>query len=126
MQTRRVEAVRCLFEESMKEQTAMLKIMDGKLDTQSKSSELISSKVSQVRSIVIDMKALLDFFRSSMLVQHATPQGLGTHWQQAPVTLEDALGYQIPLPLELVNSWDVSNSQTTDACPYHLLIFLRV
>jgi hypothetical protein len=117
MQTRRVEAVRCLFEESMKEQITMLKTMDGKLDAQSKSSELILSKVSQVRSIVIDMKALLDFFRSSMLVQHATPRGLGTHWQQAPVTLEDALGYQIPLPLELVYSWDVSNSQTTDKCP---------
>ena len=44
MQTRRVEAVRCLFEESMKEQITMLKTMDGELDAQSKSSELILSK----------------------------------------------------------------------------------
>jgi hypothetical protein len=46
----------------------------------------------------------------SMVSQQATPRGLGTGWQQDPVTLEDALGFRIPLPLELVNSWKVSTA----------------
>lgn len=45
-----------------------------------------------------------------MVSQQATPRGLGTGWQQDPVTLEDALGFRIPLPLELVNSWKVSTA----------------
>lgn len=28
------------------------------------------------------------------------------------MTLEDALGFVVPIPLELVNSWDVSTSHS--------------
>jgi hypothetical protein len=42
-----------------------------------------------------------------MSMAETTPRGLDTHWKQAPVTLEDALGNLIPIPLELINSWDV-------------------
>ncbi|KAL5316344.1 hypothetical protein ACEPPN_015389 [Leptodophora sp. 'Broadleaf-Isolate-01'] len=40
-------------------------------------------------------------------MQQSAPRGLGTGWQQDPVTLEDALGFRIPIPLDLVNSWDM-------------------
>jgi len=53
------------------------------------------------------MKSLLSLLRCHLKYQQSTPRGLGTHWKQAPVTLEDALGFLIPLPLELVNSWEV-------------------
>jgi len=41
-------------------------------------------------------------------MQQSPMSGLGTHWNQAPVTLEDAHGFLVPIPLELVNSWGVS------------------
>lgn len=41
------------------------------------------------------------------MLQPTTPKGIGNTWQQAPVTLEDALGFVYLIPLELVNSWDV-------------------
>lgn len=61
----------------------------------------------QVHSIAIDMKSVLSIFQGQITSQHAAPRGLGTHWRIAPVTLEDALGFIIPIPLELVNSWEV-------------------
>ena len=57
--------------------------------------------------MTVDIKNLLGLFRSHMSLQQSTPRGLGTAWQQEPVTLEDALGFRIPIPLELVNSWEV-------------------
>jgi len=61
----------------------------------------------QVKSIIVDIKGVLEMFKSQMSMAEATPRGLDTHWKQAPMTLEDALGNFIPIPLELVNSWDV-------------------
>jgi hypothetical protein len=58
--------------------------------------------------MTIDIKNILGLFQSHLLSQQSTPRGLGTGWQQDPVTLEDALGFRIPIPLELVNSWEVS------------------
>ena len=58
--------------------------------------------------MTIDIKNILGLFQSHISMQQSTPQGLGTGWQQDPVTLEDALGFRIPIPLELVNSWDAS------------------
>ena len=66
-----------------------------------------------MQSIAIDIRAILGLFQTHISALQATPRGLGTHWQQAPVTLEDALGNMIPLPLELVNSWDVSSTVFT-------------
>lgn len=65
----------------------------------------------QVKSIITDIKRLLELFGAQMLMAESTPRGLDTHWKQAPVTLEDALGNLIPIPLELVNSWDVGLHQ---------------
>lgn len=90
---------------------AQLRAMEEKLVSQAKTSDTILSTVksgvvylSQVHTIVIDMKSVLSLLRSHILSQQATPCGLGTHWQQAPVTLEDARGFLVPIPLELVNS----------------------
>jgi hypothetical protein len=62
-----------------------------------------------VHTIAIDTKNFLSLLQSHMLAQQATPRTIGGCWQQAPVTLEDALGFVIPIPLELVNSWDVGD-----------------
>jgi hypothetical protein len=59
---------------------------------------------SQVHTIAIDMKNFLSLLQSHTLAQQTTPRTIGGCWQQAPVTLEDALGYVIPIPLELANS----------------------
>jgi hypothetical protein len=61
--------------------------------------------------MAVDIKNTLGSFHSHILSNQYTPRGLGTGWQQDPVTLEDALGFKIPLPLELVDSWDVGNAQ---------------
>ncbi len=53
------------------------------------------------------MNSVLSLLRNHIVSQQAAPRGLGTHWQQAPVTLEDALGFMVPIPLELVNTWEV-------------------
>jgi len=57
--------------------------------------------------MTIDIKNILRLFQSNISMQQSTPRGLGTSWHQDPVTLEDALGFRIPIPLELVNSWDM-------------------
>jgi hypothetical protein len=62
----------------------------------------------QVHSMIADVRSILGLFQSHILSQQSTPRGLGTGWQQEPVTLEDALGFRIPIPLELVNSWEVN------------------
>jgi len=50
----------------------------------------------------------MSLLHNHVVAIQATPRGLGNHWQQAPVILEDALGFVIPIPLELVNNWGVS------------------
>jgi hypothetical protein len=60
-----------------------------------------------VNSMAMDMKCVLSLLRSHLVSERDTPRGLGAHWKQAPVTLEDALGFVYPIPLELVNSWEV-------------------
>lgn len=58
--------------------------------------------------MTIDIKNMLCFFQSHMSLQQSTPRGLGECWQHDPVILEDALGFRIPIPLEIVTSWKVS------------------
>lgn len=53
------------------------------------------------------MKNILSLLQSHTLAQQATPRTIGGCWEQDPVSLEDALGCVIRIPLELVNSWDV-------------------
>lgn len=43
---------------------------------------------------------------------HNAPTGFGGTWQQAPVILEDARGKVVPVPLELVDSWDVRTGRS--------------
>lgn len=88
-----------LLNESVKqatEQIAQLRLMHKKLDAQAATSDLIVftaklgvNHIIQVHSIAVDMKSVLAL------------------WQDDPVTLEDALGFLVRIPLELVNSWDV-------------------
>ena len=65
--------------------------------------------MAQIHAAVLEIGATLRVFQHHIYAQHTTPRGLGTHWAQQPVTLEDALGRLIPLPLELVDSWDMFN-----------------
>lgn len=62
----------------------------------------------QVHSMTVDIRNLLFLFQGHMSLQQSAPRSLGTSWQQDPVTLEDALGFRIPIPLELIDSWEVS------------------
>jgi ABC-type phosphate transport system auxiliary subunit len=74
-----------------------------------------------VQAGVTDVKNTLSVFQSQISSIQATPRGLETHWRQEPVTLEDARGNILPIPLELVNSWDVSRYNSDD-CIYFLII----
>src|SRR5436305_13956420 len=42
-----------------------------------------------------------------LVVQKSLPREVDSPWRQAPVTLEDSLGFLVPIPLELVTSWKV-------------------
>jgi hypothetical protein len=61
----------------------------------------------QVHSIAVDMKSVLALLHSNTLSAQTILRGLNTLWQDDPVTLKDALGFLVRIPLELVNSWDV-------------------
>lgn len=39
-----------------------------------------------------------------------TPRGFASWWKKEPMTLEDALGRILPIPLDIVVSWEVSFS----------------
>ena len=56
---------------------------------------------------MIDIRRLLSLLQTHIILQQETPRGIGTTWQQAPVIFEDALGNIFPIPLELVDSWEV-------------------
>ncbi|KAH8820125.1 hypothetical protein F5884DRAFT_744486 [Xylogone sp. PMI_703] len=121
----RAERVYGLSKESAKQvekQMAQLRLMDEKLDTQAKTSNMILATVksgavyflelkeqskTQIHTIATDIKNLLVLLQSHIRSQQAMPRGLGGCWKQAPVSLEDAMGFVIPIPLELVNPWDM-------------------
>ena len=42
-----------------------------------------------------------------LVIQKSLPREVDSPWSQAPVTLEDSLGFLVPIPLELVTSWKV-------------------
>jgi hypothetical protein len=42
-----------------------------------------------------------------LVIQKSLPREVDSPWRQAPVTLEDSLGFLVPIPLELVTSWKV-------------------
>ena len=116
-QVSRSHAVSHLLQDSIRlaeEQISRQKVLDQKMELQAQTSTVILSTVrsgltslTQVRTIVIDMKNMLDLFHNLILSQQSIPQGIGGQWKQAPITLELATGKQIPLPLELVTSWEV-------------------
>lgn len=54
------------------------------------------------------MKEIFEKSYESMTLHKSSPTGFAATWQQEPVILEDVLGRIVPLPLELVDSWDVS------------------
>ncbi|KAE9373748.1 hypothetical protein N431DRAFT_338810 [Stipitochalara longipes BDJ] len=113
----RVRVVHLMLEDAKthaEEHATQLKAIDDKIEVQSKTSDLILSNVksgivslTQVHSIAIDIKNILYFFQSHMRLQQSTPRGIGTGWQYDPVTLEDALGFRVPIPLEIVTSWKI-------------------
>lgn len=53
-----------------------------------------------------EMRSALKLLHNNVILLQCMRRGLGTQWKQEPVTLEDALGMHIRLPLEVVNSWD--------------------
>ena len=46
-------------------------------------------------------------YHAVIVLQTRIPTALGRCWKRAPVTLEDALGRLVPIPLELINSYKV-------------------
>jgi hypothetical protein len=48
-----------------------------------------------------------------LVIQKSLPREVDSPWSQAPVTLEDSLGFVVPIPLELVTSWKVWLEYTT-------------
>ncbi|PQE14012.1 Glycoside hydrolase superfamily protein [Rutstroemia sp. NJR-2017a BBW] len=98
----RVQAVHAMLEDSKQraeEQALQIKAVDEKINKQSKTLDLISIHLCEYKN------------EGHIAMQQLTPRGLGTGWQQDPVTLEDALGFRVPIPLELVTSWDASSAQ---------------
>ncbi|PMD50236.1 uncharacterized protein K444DRAFT_262739 [Hyaloscypha bicolor E] len=53
------------------------------------------------------MRRTLDDVMTSVSVQTSRPKGFASCWKQEPMTLEDAHGKLIPLPIELVVSWEM-------------------
>jgi hypothetical protein len=53
------------------------------------------------------MRKTLEGVITSVGVQACRPTGFASCWKQEPMTLEDAHGKLLPLPLELVVSWEV-------------------
>jgi len=60
-----------------------------------------------ILSSVVDMGSVLKLLQNNVISLQGIHRGLRTQWKQEPVTLEDALGIHIRLPLELIDSWDV-------------------
>jgi hypothetical protein len=67
--------------------------------------------------MTIDIKNILGFFQGDISTQQSTPSGLGTCWQQDFVTLEDALGFRLRIPLEVIDSWDASSTKINFIVP---------
>jgi hypothetical protein len=53
------------------------------------------------------MRRTLEDVMTSVSVQTSRPKGFASCWKQEPMTLEDAHGKLIQLPIEIVVSWEV-------------------
>jgi hypothetical protein len=63
---------------------------------------------SHIRSVLVNVESLISLLHTQLSMQTSTvPKGLDTTYNQAPVILEDSLGNVIPVPLELILSWEV-------------------
>ncbi len=69
-------------------------------------SELTNISRKDIHSRMAEMRSALKLLHNNVILLQCMRRGLGTQWKQEPVTLEDALGMHIRLPLEVVNSWD--------------------
>ncbi|KAE9369642.1 hypothetical protein N431DRAFT_413880 [Stipitochalara longipes BDJ] len=56
------------------------------------------------------MRRKNEIIMASVSFQTCGPTGFASCWKQAPMTLEDAHGKLLPLPLELVVSWEMFDS----------------
>jgi hypothetical protein len=62
------------------------------------------------------MRKTLENVMTSVSVQTSGPTGFASFWKQEPMTLEDAHGKLLPLPLELVFSWE-AKYPSEQSCP---------
>ncbi|CZR54355.1 uncharacterized protein PAC_04239 [Phialocephala subalpina] len=116
-QEQRIQAVHCLLQDTIelqKETNNQLGTITRRLDAQAESTLLLLENVknglatfTRVRTVVFGMCSMLSSSHTLVSEQMAIPKGLDTCWKQAPVTLEDALGALVPIPLELVTSWEL-------------------
>ncbi|PMD42379.1 hypothetical protein L207DRAFT_310323 [Hyaloscypha variabilis F] len=67
-------------------------------------------RVAKLEASFTQMRKTLERVMTSVHVQTARPTGFASCWKQAPMTLEDAHGELLPLPLELVVSWEMLDS----------------
>lgn len=112
-QALRINAVHKHLQESLdlaREHKLQLQSLDQKMDTQidaqRDSSVAIISNIrngitmlTQVGDLVFEIRNILIGFQRFIALQQGPAPGLGAHWHQAPVTLEDAHGNLIPIPL---------------------------
>jgi len=125
----RIQAVNHLLQESVKlaeKQISELKSINDKIDSQARISTVMMSylrsgisSLTQVRTIVIEIRNSLVSIQNLIISQQYIARGIDFHWKQAPVIMELATGKQIPLPLELVNSWDMLDTILTEIFRQH-------
>ena len=125
----RVQAVNHLLQESVilaEEQISELRVIKDKIDSQAQISTVILGtlrsgicSLTQVRTIIVEIRNALELFQNLVISQQSVPSGIDSHWKQAPITMELATGKQIPVPLELVTSWDILDTILSELFKKH-------
>ncbi|PMD31127.1 hypothetical protein L207DRAFT_197733 [Hyaloscypha variabilis F] len=66
--------------------------------------------MAKMETSITQMRRTLEQVMASISFQTSGPTGFASCWKQEPMTLEDAHGKLLPLPLELVVSWQMLDS----------------
>lgn len=67
----------------------------------------------KLETSITQMRKTLEKVMISVNLQTSGPTGFASCWKQEPMTLEDAHGKLLPLPVELVVSWEVRHLLAT-------------
>ena len=117
----RVGVVHRMVQESIRlaeQQISQLEVLNNKTDSQAQTSAVI---LSTLRSGIVSLNQVQTLVQelNNVVAQHSVPGGIDTHWKQAPVTMELAIGKPVPIPLELVNTWDMLDTVLCELFRHH-------